>query len=75
MTLWSAYHTDFGVIATPTVPYITNGVVYAHFLFTVPMQLLCFNWLHQIVKFKASKSTNCYNVMTMVVTEWIVLEL
>ena len=33
MTLWSVYHTLFGVIATFTVSYITPMVWYPHFIF------------------------------------------
>ena len=35
MTLWSVYHTLFGVFATFTVSYITPMVWYPHFIFTV----------------------------------------
>ena len=33
MTLWSVYHTLFGVFATSTVSYITPMVWYSHFIF------------------------------------------
>ena len=33
MTLWSVYHTLFGVFATSTVSYITPMVWYPHFIF------------------------------------------
>ena len=33
MTLWSVYHTLFGVFATFTVSYITPMVWYSHFIF------------------------------------------
>ena len=33
MTLWSVYHTLFGVFATFTVSYITPMVWYPHFIF------------------------------------------
>ena len=33
MTLWSVYHTYFGVIPTSTVSYFTPMVYYPHFIF------------------------------------------
>ena len=44
MTLWSVYHTLFGVFATFTVSYITPMVWYPHFIFYSAGQVNYHTW-------------------------------